>query len=132
MDDLPWDAIRRRVALVYGSGTPGFPTGIPDAGTLALQFEASLRDYMDDDNHLSASGGRWGLEALPAIGEVYVQRVYEATASGPGATAIDVTWAEAGATGYAIELRNPFAKPISLEDVQLWLADPAPPPREAM
>lgn len=128
IDDLPWAAIRTRVSDVYSSGTPApaFPTGIPDAATLAHQFEASLRDYLDADNRLSASGGRYGLEALPALGEVYVQRVYETTASGPGTTAgFNVTWAEAGATGYAIEIRNPFSKPISLENVQLWIKDAA-------
>ena len=70
----------------------------------------------------------WGMEQVPIITEVYVQGRYKATdaldAGGnhpPGAGPwVSVTWTLQGVAGYAIEIRNPFRVPITLQNIHLY------------
>lgn len=103
---------------------PGHYTaaGIDDTQKLADQMAACIADYRDTDNRLSAVNGRYGMEALPFIAEVYVQRPYVATVDTSGATNDTVTWAALGQAGYAIEIRNPFPRRIDgLDRVHLFV-----------
>src|SRR5690606_1892186 len=79
--------IAKRIEDVYSVATPTLPPGIADAMELGTQFTLNILDYADADNKLTPhSSGRFGLEALPFLGEVYVQRHYTATAGLPNAT----------------------------------------------
>ena len=78
----------------------------------------------------------YGFEAYPFITEVYVQRRYEITGTPAPDAAGDfpVTWdatdgggATSGA-GFAIEIRNPFNYPITLDHIRLELLVPPVPP----
>ena len=104
-----------------------------DVDRFATQFAANLQDYRDADNRITrldtidgAGGGseppRYGMEALPAIIEVYAQRLYEvsAIAANSDPTLQNVTWQEQGDPGYAIEIGNPFPRPISLQNVHVF------------
>jgi len=100
----------------------------------SAQLAANIKDYADDDNHVTLVNGKAGLEALPYIAEVYVQRFYNNPAPAenipPGGT-WDVTWTSPSAdnTGYAIEIGNPFAennagwggRTVELTDVHLFI-----------
>ena len=126
------------------------------------RFAAAVVDYRDEDNIISRTdvpgvGGTQtigGLEALPFISEVYVQREYTAAADGVRGdaaitpTPVAVTWNAVDAAtaptlpgspnpiqlrprtdaGYAIEIRNPFNRPVSLENVWLEIFDSVPDP----
>ncbi len=116
------------IKLVLDSGgTYTHPLGWTTQQT-ANQFAACIKDYADSDNRLTAVGPvgseRYGLEALPFVTEVYVQGLYEvttATENPPASGTWDLTWGRQGVTGYAIEIRNPFRKPILLTEVSLWV-----------
>lgn len=93
----------------------------------ARQFAACIKDYIDDDNRLTlvgpAGGERCGMEALPFIGEIYIQARWVITSS-VLVTPPDlwrITWGQEGATGFVIEVRNPFRRRIWLKDVHLWV-----------
>jgi hypothetical protein len=62
------------------------------------------------------------MEALPFLTEAYAQRPYAATSTGV-APNITISWSSAGTAGYAIEIRNPFNRTISLQNVNLWVAN---------
>ena len=116
----------------------------------AARFAASVQDYGDRDNITTrvdvTVGGNTesvgGLEAYPFISEIYLQREYSAQADvvlgDPTTPIVAVTWDAVNAAtappagtgarqrtdaGYAIELRNPFNRPINLENVWLEIFD---------
>ena len=152
VNDADAPAIAEAVAEVYfnnSGGTPGtLPSGFGNTNAsgevdrFAAQFAASLMDYKDSDNRptgisLSGVGTFYGLERLPAITEVYVQRRYAVfvTNSGdlPGGDpqvagtqdyeydwrGVDDSNSEGGSAGWAIEIRNPWKSEISLENLEL-------------
>lgn len=75
---------------------------------------------------------RYGFELLPYISEVYVQADYTVTSAvTPSANdnaaltpEFDVAWSRPAGedVGYAIEIRNPFEKTISLSNIHLYVA----------
>ncbi len=98
----------------------------------ANQAAVSIQDAVDPDNHLRVYQGRYGLEALPVITEVYIQRAYKVSAAIPagagaptlptnGEWAATVTTSTSEKTGWAIEIRNPYQRPIRLKDVFLYI-----------
>ncbi len=104
-----------RDLLVEGDGYTLPPT-LPVGGKrYAAQLLACWADYADSDNLVSvvdenANQTYYGLEALPFITEVYRHRMYsidwqQADPNSPW----KAYWKQDGDTGYAIELRNPFA-----------------------
>ena len=86
------------VQRVYDAGNP--PTVKPDGRHLGSAGQpvcrGALQDYRDVDNRLTAVGTgadeRYGMEALPFIGEVYVQRPYARRPGSTPSTNFDVTW----------------------------------------
>jgi hypothetical protein len=95
------------------------------AAEFAAQLAANIVDLRDPDNQLTTHNGQTGMEALPFVSEVYVQRFYNAVASaetpvGSGVWTHQYT-AGARTAQYMIELRNPFRKPVSLENVFLYV-----------
>ncbi len=107
-----------RVTAVAAGTTP--PLGLT-AAEFGDQFAANLLDYIDPDNFVTPKGTRYGLEALPFIAEVYVVRPYINTAFTGTAAPYTTEWAEDGDAAYAIEIANPFRKPILLSDIQIWI-----------
>lgn len=97
----------------------------------ANQMAVNIHDYGDEDNLIRVfepvTGQRryYGMEALPFIAEVYVQRRYQATATPVNPPTVPPTftvrWDAVGDAGYAIEIRNPFRRPISLKNVYLYI-----------
>lgn len=101
------------------------------------QFAVNIRDCMDNDNHITqykhtyklldetpVSHTHYGMEALPFLTEVYVQGRYKITAADGDDEEVGdwtATWERQGNVGYAIEIRNPWNRRISLEDVYLWV-----------
>lgn len=104
---------------------PSFYAG--DNQGFADQFAVDIVDYADEDNlftRISRGEGestqsRYGMESLPFITEVYVQGLYkvENVRGSPGNWLID--WKREGNAGFAIEIRNPFDRSISLQNVYL-------------
>ena len=138
-DPLPLVADTQRPLLPRSAaaGTAGPDEPVFDIDTVdrfVTQFLASLQDYRDHDNRLTVlelpgaasppTPGQqvYGMEALPAITEVYAHRRYEATAgteAAPGS--FDITWTGRGDVGFAVEIGNPFNRPIALHNVHLYL-----------
>ena len=91
---------------------------------LASQLASNIVDMRDPDNQLTTHNGQTGMEALPFVSEVYVQRFYRNIVSAETPVGSGV-WTHQYTTGapatYVIELRNPFSKPVSLENVYLYL-----------
>lgn len=119
------DRIADVIERVYTQGTPTLPGGL-NLGDFVSQLTANMIAYRDDDNRLPKYNGRYGLEALPFLAEIYAQRPYVAQTvrdetSDPPAPAgeIIVEWVAEGPAGFAIEVVNPFRKPIDLTDVEL-------------
>ena len=124
------NSVSNVVQLVYNAGAaPTVPPTVANSAEMGDQLAAALQDYRDTDNRLTDVGGRYGMEALPFIGEVYVQRPYAATAAVPNAaaSAFTITWAADplvdGDAGYAFEIRNPFNRPVRLDGVYLFIDD---------
>lgn len=94
------------------------------ANEFASQLAANIVDMRDPDNQLTTHNGQTGMEALPFVSEVYVQRFYRNIVSAETPVGSGV-WTHQYTTGapasYVIELRNPFSKPVSLENVFLYL-----------
>jgi hypothetical protein len=117
-------AVSDAIEQVYNAGnTSNMPGGIDNATAFADQLTANIIDYRDDDNKLTKVGERFGLEALPFISEVYVRAGYAITSTKTVGAASDNKekyFVNAkGDVGYAIELRNPFKRTISLENIEL-------------
>ena len=118
----PAAALASEIAKVYGSAPVSvLPPSTSSAAIFADQFAANIVDFADDDNQLTPYNGRYGMEALPFICEVYTQGEYAiaAGAADNGDGTWDVTWELQGVAGFVIEIRNPFRKPIKLTDVHL-------------
>lgn len=119
-------AVRERVYAVFNN-YPVQPNTLADTNEMADQFTANLFDYLDADNHVTAMmtapsvTTRYGLEALPFLAEVYVERPYTAVGAATGAGPYVSEWTQNGDAGYAIEITNPFTRPILLDDVELWI-----------
>ena len=114
----PAAALSTEISRVYGAGSPPLPAGVANATQFADQFATNIIDYADDDNVLTVHNGRYGMEALPFITEIYSQYAYEVTA----ATGTAPNWSctiESRSAGYAVEIRNPSNKAISLENVRV-------------
>ncbi|MFI4859646.1 MAG: hypothetical protein ACIAXF_03075, partial [Phycisphaerales bacterium JB063] len=120
----------RETLEVGGNGT--LPAHIPDFASYAAQLALNISDMRDPDNRLRShpvSGvDWWGMEALPFLSEVYIHREY--TVPPPslpdpmtGFYTLDYdTPAPANPLpDYAIEIRNPFNRPIVLEHVYLFI-----------
>ncbi|XAM01464.1 hypothetical protein OT109_08715 [Phycisphaeraceae bacterium D3-23] len=93
---------------------------------LAAQLAANIVDMRDTDNRLTSHNGQFGMEALPFITEVYAQREYAVPPAGiPNGTMPEtytITFAAVSPADYAIEIRNPFPRPIDLSGVHLVVA----------
>jgi len=115
--------IATAAATVY-SGASAFPNPVfNNALDFADQFAVNVRDYADADNRLSELNGRYGMEALPFVTETYVQYDYQISSATEVLPATnpkswEVTWQKQG-HGFVIEIRNPFRKSISLDNV--WI-----------
>lgn len=113
------------ISRVYSAGSPSLPSGVTTVTQLADQYAVNIVDYVDTDNQVTLRNGRYGMEALPAITEVYVQHPYEVVLPPTSGSAgnWNVTWETPvdHVTGYAIEIRNPFPFQISLENVHLYV-----------
>ena len=118
----PAATLATEIGYVYDSAPVALlPPSTATQANFKDQFAASIVDYADDDNQLTLQGGRYGMEALPFICEVYAQGEYAIAAGGTdnGDGTWDVTWQLTGVAGYVIEIRNPFRKDIKLTDVHL-------------
>ncbi|MEM9019424.1 MAG: hypothetical protein AAGC44_02575 [Planctomycetota bacterium] len=125
------------LAILDIVGAPNFalPAHLASATAYAAQLSVNLKDYSDQDNWVSAvsAGGQtyYGFEALPMVSEVYVERPYTYTSavdtSGAGTGPFNITWNAAANSGvsYAIEITNPYHRPIKLTDVVLRIGDSA-------
>ncbi len=95
------------------------------AAEFAAQLAVNIVDLRDPDNQLTTHNGQTGMEALPFVSEVYVQRFYRTVASAETPIGSGVWTHQYSAGGptatYMIELRNPFRKPVSLENVFLYV-----------
>jgi len=97
---------------------------VPNASEYGSQLAVNIVDMRDPDNRLTNFNGQFGMEALPFLTEVYVQREYGVPA--PGILNADgltytISYSAASASDYAIELRNPFPRPIPLAGVHLFV-----------
>ena len=116
--------IRTEMNAVLSQGTFTPPAGM-SLDQFTAQYVANLADYVDADSELTVvndgTADHYGFEALPIVTEVYAQRYSQITAATDvgGGTSWDVTWTQQGDTGYAIEIRNPFRKPVALDTVRL-------------
>lgn len=128
------DEIASEIEAVCTEGAAGMtppPSITSQAGwtqaDFARQFAACIKDYIDEDNRLTSVGPagreRYGMEALPFIGEIYVQARWVITSSVLVAPPDlwRITWGQEGETGFVIEVRNPFHRWIWLKDVHLWV-----------
>lgn len=127
------DELRDAIVAVMNEGASfslpaGFGTvpNATNATNFASQYVACLRDYADADNILTEYGGFVGMERLPAITDVYVQRRYIATETANGdwdgegdQQDYEMNWDAVGDTGFLIEIRNPWKRPISLNRIRL-------------
>ena len=110
--------IAAEVLAVYASNTPTLPNGSASATVFADQMAASIVDYADTDNILTAHGTRYGFEALPFITEAYSHVPYEIVAVTGGPAAWNCTFAFRE-PAYAIEIRNPSIHPVELANVRI-------------
>lgn len=118
--DLNRDSNAMIAATIQGVGLTS--AAYPSASDFANQLAANIHDYRDADNHLSHVGSSYGMEAMPFLTEVYVQAKYVKAWTDPDSDGtFDVAWVRQGNAGYAIEIRNPFDRDISLDDVHLWV-----------
>ena len=117
--------------VVTDAGGPfPLPVSVSTTQEFASQFAVNIVDFADPDNRLTmidpdgtpdTGDERYGFEALPVITEGYIQAKYDVTTVGGSAPNWNVTWTLQGNVGYAIEIRNPFAKKILLWNVNLWV-----------
>ncbi|MFW5682757.1 MAG: hypothetical protein ACOC1G_07100 [Phycisphaeraceae bacterium] len=123
------DELRNAIVDVMSEGSPTLPAGFADATNFANQYVACLRDYADADNELTEYEGFFGMERLPAITDIYVQRRYEATEidngdwNGVGDQDYEMKWDAVGDTGFLVEIRNPWKRPITMDGVRLTVRD---------
>ena len=124
------------------------PSGTFDVNQFASQLAANIVDLRDSENQLTEftplippplgsppgtpptpGAVVYGMEALPFIAEVYVQRRYNTNTSVEdlpvGSGVYDHTFSGGDLADYVIEIRNPFNRPILLENVYLYV-DGAP------
>lgn len=104
------DAFRNRLQLCFTAGGSNY---LGNAQRAAADFALAIAEYSDRDGKPTATwspgGGvnHYALEALPFVREVYIQHGYEDPT-------LDRTWdAVANSAGIAIELGNPFDRPIT-------------------
>lgn len=93
-----------------------------DATNFGGQLALNIIDMRDPDNQLSdLANTRYGMEALPFISEVYVQRQYTWDGNGDPVPPTDfrMDFTASAPSDYAIEIHNPFDREISLENVHL-------------
>jgi hypothetical protein len=159
------DEIRRVIEQGSGAAASTFvpPWSAPGPATnstqleregFANQFAAAITDYADfadtdanppgpgtESAHrltgITASDGKvyFGMERLPAITEVYLQRCYELDWEEidrllPPPPPLRVVWGATdvnrlGPTGYAIEIHNPWDRIIDLSEVQIKIGSSA-------
>ena len=116
--------ISSEISAVYSAGSPAWPPGVTTVAEFSDKLAVNIIDYADDDNLVTVRNGYAGFEALPAITEVYMQEPLIAAAS-PTPTGSAGSWTAqwdlAGTVGYAIEVRNPFSREISLQNVHLYV-----------
>ena len=116
----PAATLSTEISRVYSAGTPSLPPSVTTVAQLSDQLAVNIIDYADTDNIVTVHNGRYGMEALPFIAETYLQIAYNVTShnnDGPSTWTGCVLAAQQPA--YAIEIRNPFRKTISLANVQL-------------
>ncbi|MBL4700795.1 MAG: hypothetical protein JKX85_06005, partial [Phycisphaeraceae bacterium] len=96
---------------------------LADIQTYTNQFVASFEDHFDEDNLMTTYQGMNGVEAWPAIAEVYTQRPVNVTAfvAGSQTNFWNATGTPTGKTGYVIEIINPHTKPIPISDIHIDL-----------
>jgi hypothetical protein len=129
--------IRKVIERPDGASAFQFPTGtatgLVGRERFANQFAANIIDYVDDNNYLTTIDGMaHGLEALPYVTEVHVQRVFIANASigstvvtdppvlaGPNEYQVTANTSGSENPGYLIEIQNPHAQPIDLNGIAL-------------
>ncbi len=142
--------IRDRIVAVYrdhGAGDPVLPADfdvlLPDPleaqEAFATQLAVNIKDYIDTDSRLShlattiTGNNHYGLEPLPFVAEAFVQHSYRTDTGSSSLTTppntYDVIWTRQGG-GFAIEIRNPFNYPISLDYVKVRIGGPAASVRE--
>ncbi len=98
--------------------------GLSSSEEFAEQFAANIVDYIDADNKLTKHNNRIGWEPLPFISEVYVQTGLKITAAKQSTTdpmEWECTFEREGETGWAIEIRNPYNRRISLEGIEVYV-----------
>lgn len=123
-------AIAKRIEQVYDQGNPDIVTnlGFIDVAEFSRQLAANIADYRDSDNRITAVGTaadvRYGMERLPAITEAFVQHNYQVRANSATVVGTDrwrVEYERMGG-GFAIEIRNPFQRPIDLTYISIEIA----------
>ncbi len=135
VNTIDGDALAEEIETTFDTAE-NLPGGLISVIDFADQFAASIKDYADADNKVTQVGNYYGMEALPMLIEVYAQRPYTISlatdndvdgngAPSPPDTGQVNTWTvrwtpdDNGTPGYAIEIGNPFNRPISLEGVRL-------------
>lgn len=131
------EALYETLATVLNGADPAnLPGQFDRISQLAAQLAVNIKAYTTTGNEmpeitLENSDGTtittyYGLKALPMLVEVYVQRPYvlqNAVDNGDGT--YNLIWNELGKAGYAIELGNPYRRPIAIDDnVELWIQVP--------
>ena len=131
--------LSREIAKILGNYNHA---GSNRAGAaLAAQFTANIIDYADNNARTELAGVTeggatyYGLEAMAFSAEVYVQYAYRVTQEPRDAASLvpvsspvplppvgsvpAYVWTKQSPTGVAIELRNPFRKPVNLRGLSL-------------
>ncbi|MEM9416117.1 MAG: hypothetical protein AAGA29_11680 [Planctomycetota bacterium] len=120
-----------RETLEVNGGVP-VPAHLPTHAAMAAQLALNLTDMRDPDNRLRkqtvAGDEWWGMEALPFLSEAYIHREYlppppsmPDPVTGFYTLVYDTPTPANPNPDYAIEIRNPFNRPISLEHVYLFI-----------
>lgn len=138
--------VRTRIVDVLNAAENfNVPGGFSDVEDFASAYIANFLDYADSDEDTDSrkvvaysdpdSGDVFiGMEAVPAITEVYRQREYvpqwEEVDTNPGFWIAKFKQEEASGsdieTGYAIEIRNPFPVPVRLDQIHILFGDESP------
>ncbi len=119
--------IRDGIESLLGVTSVTLPATVASNAQFAAQFAANIVDYRDTDNLLTQVADTagptnfYGFERLPMIVEVYAERDYTGADDGSGNVTWD--WTTAGPTPFMIEIYNPYAVEISLENIYLDMAD---------
>ncbi len=120
------ERIANRLKKILNIGSPTYLNeSANNIDVIATEFALAIQDYSDTDHvptKITQSGiTYYGLETLPFIREVYVQFGYEdQDIVPPAGDNVHDTWVRIGGSqAMAIEIGNPFDRPIKFDDISV-------------